>query len=243
MAETETPKESGALSLLRDAINRGSRIAVRPDVQPGTVKMWSVSVRAPLRKAFGGESPILTLWPTHETPVPPLLARETLRTRVSQLQTLVSAVEAAAADALAPTSEKRVFIGHGRSPLWRELKDFLEDRLGLQWDEFNREAVAGISTTERLNEMLGNANFAFLIMTAEDEYADATVHARQNVVHEVGLFQGRLGLRKGIILMEEGCHEFSNIHGLSYIPFPSGRIYAAFEEIRRVLERESIIGI
>jgi hypothetical protein len=30
-----------------------------------------------------------------------------------------------------------VFIGHGRSLVWRELKDFLEDRLGLSVDEFN----------------------------------------------------------------------------------------------------------
>ena len=26
----------------------------------------------------------------------------------------------------------KIFIGHGSSPIWRELKDFLEDRLGLQ---------------------------------------------------------------------------------------------------------------
>jgi hypothetical protein len=26
-----------------------------------------------------------------------------------------------------------VFIGHGRSPLWRELKDFIQDRAGLAW--------------------------------------------------------------------------------------------------------------
>lgn len=37
----------------------------------------------------------------------------------------------------------KVFIGHGRSPAWRELKDFLAERLGLPWDEFNRVPVAG----------------------------------------------------------------------------------------------------
>jgi hypothetical protein len=31
-----------------------------------------------------------------------------------------------------------VFIGHGRSVVWRELKDFVQDRLKLPWDEFNR---------------------------------------------------------------------------------------------------------
>jgi len=38
---------------------------------------------------------------------------------------------------------KYVFIGHGRSGAWRELQDFLQNRLGLQWDEFNRVPVAG----------------------------------------------------------------------------------------------------
>ena len=77
-------------------------------------------------------------------------------------------------------------------------------------------------------------------MTAEDEDSDALHRARQNVVHEVGLFQGKLGTRKAIILIEEGCQEFSNIVGLSQIRFPRGHISAVFEEIRRVLEREGI---
>jgi predicted nucleotide-binding protein len=89
--------------------------------------------------------------------------------------------------------------------------------------------------------MLKSAAFAFLIMTAEDEHADETIHARENVIHEMGLFQGRLGLRRSIILLEEGCSTFSNIHGLTYIPFPSNRISAAFEDVRRVLERERLV--
>ena len=114
--------------------------------------------------------------------------------------------------------------------------------MALPWDEFNREAVAGITTFERISSMLDAASFAFLIMTAEDQHSDATTYARQNVVHEVGLFQGKLGPRKAIILLEEGCQEFTNIVGLSQIRFPKGRISAVFEEIRRVLEREGVIG-
>lgn len=137
--------------------------------------------------------------------------------------------------------QKRIFLGHGGSVLWRDLKDFLTDRLTLPWDEFNREPVAGKSNKERLQEMLENASFAFLIMTAEDEHADRTMHARENVIHEIGLFQGRLGFSKAIVLVEEGCAEFSNIHGLTQIRFPKGNILAKSEEIRRVLEREGIL--
>jgi predicted nucleotide-binding protein len=134
------------------------------------------------------------------------------------------------------------FIGHGRSLVWRELKDFLVERLGLTVDEFNAVATAGIPTADRLAEMLDAAAFAFLIMTAEDEQSDGKLRARENVVHEAGLFQGRLGFKKAIILFEEGCEEFSNIHGLGQIRFPRGNIAAKFEEIRRVLERERVIA-
>jgi predicted nucleotide-binding protein len=136
---------------------------------------------------------------------------------------------------------KTVFIGHGQSPVWRELKEFLEDRLHLSVDEFNSIPVAGIATAVRLEEMLGSAAFSFLIMTAEDEQSDGKFHARLNVVHEAGLFQGRLGFRKAIILLEDTCEEFSNIRGLGQLRFPKGSISAKFEEIRRVLEREGLI--
>ena len=140
-------------------------------------------------------------------------------------------------------TDGKIFIGHGRSPVWRDLKDFIQDRLKLPWDEFNREATAGLSTKERLQEMLDGACFAFLVMTAEDEHADGTKQARANVIHEVGLFQGRLGFERAIVLLEDGCEEFSNIVGISQIRFPTGAVSAKFEDIRRVLEREGIIRL
>ena len=134
-----------------------------------------------------------------------------------------------------------VFLGHGRSPVWKDLKDFVHDRLGLPWDEFNRVPIAGITNISRLSEMLDHAAIAFIVMTAEDEQVDGTIRARENVIHEAGLFQGKLGFTKAILLLEEGCEEFSNIHGLGQIRFPKENIKSAFEEVRLVLEREGII--
>jgi Predicted nucleotide-binding protein containing TIR-like domain len=138
-------------------------------------------------------------------------------------------------------TEKRIFIGHGGSGDWRILKDFIQDRLGLKWEEFNRESPAGFSAKERLKQMLDSSCFAFLVMTAEDEHPDGTRHARENVIHEIGLFQGRLDFEKAIIIFEDGCEEFSNIHGLQEIRYPKGHIRAVFEEVREVLEREGIL--
>jgi predicted nucleotide-binding protein len=139
------------------------------------------------------------------------------------------------------TARQKVFIGHGHSSVWREFKDFITDRTGLPYEEFNRVPVAGTTNIARLTEMMETAAIAFIIFTGEDEQADGTIRPRMNAVHEAGLFQGRLGFSKAIVLLEEGCEHFSNNAGLGHISFPKGKIAAAFEEVRRVLEREGLL--
>ena len=112
----------------------------------------------------------------------------------------------------------------------------------MDWEEFNREPVAGYSTKERLQQMLESTDFAFLVMTAEDEHADSTLHARANVIHEAGLFQARLGFNRAVLLLEGSCEEFSNVAGITQIRFPKGDIRTVFEDVRQVLEREKIIA-
>lgn len=133
-----------------------------------------------------------------------------------------------------------VFIGHGRRDDWKELAEFLSG-IGLHVDEFNVVEPSGRTTVERLTEMLNSACFAFLVMTAEDMHRDGRQHARENVVHEIGLFQGKLGFSKSIILKQQGVAEFSNIKGLTYIPFSSGRIASAFSKVKATLVREGIL--
>ena len=137
-------------------------------------------------------------------------------------------------------ANKKIFIGHGGSHVWRELKDFIEDTLGLDCVEFNSVSPAGKSTVDRLKEMLAESCMAFLIMTGEDEQPDGKLRARSNVIHEVGLFQGKLGFERAVILLEEGCEDFSNIHGVTHIPFPKGSIEVTYGSILKVLKRESI---
>ncbi len=234
-------EEKSSIQSLNLVLQHGNNILQKHKVSLGTLRSWIARARRILSRIYGKDSEILDLFPKMIDLSASETTSSTLQLKIQAISNLVDELHNAALKSFAPNVDGKVFIGHGRSPLWRELKDFLSERLNLKWDEFNREAVAGLSTFERLAQMLFESNFAFLIMTAEDEHNDSTLHARQNVIHEVGLFQGRLGPRKAIILLEEDCEEFSNIVGLSQIRFPSGHISAAFEKIRRVLERENII--
>jgi predicted nucleotide-binding protein len=132
-----------------------------------------------------------------------------------------------------------IFIGHGRSQQWRELKDFITERFRLPVDEFNRVPVAGITNIQRLQQMLDQAEFAFLVMTAEDETSEGRLRARQNVIHEVGLIQGRLRFTKAIVLLEEECEDFPT--SLALANYDTNEESAAFEQIREVLEREGVL--
>ena len=62
-----------------------------------------------------------------------------------------------------------------------------------------------------------------------------------DVVHEVGLFQSRLGFNRAVLLKQEGLEDFTNIAGLQYIPFADNRIDQTFYELGRVLKREGLI--
>jgi predicted nucleotide-binding protein len=55
---------------------------------------------------------------------------------------------------------------------------------------------------------------------------------------KTGLFQGRLGFSRAIILLEEGTEDFSNVHGVQQIRFAKGNIKETFGEALATLKRE-----
>ncbi len=135
----------------------------------------------------------------------------------------------------------KIFIGHGRSKLWARLQIFLKDDLSLQTLTFEDESRTSESIVNIIGEFLDNSSLAILVMTAEDETTEGKIRARQNVIHEAGLFQGRLGFDKVIILKQEGIEEFTNIAGLQYIPFSGENIEQCFYELQRKLKKMGLI--
>ena len=131
-----------------------------------------------------------------------------------------------------------VFIGHGRDPQWRDLKDHLQDQHGILVTAYELGPRAGLSVKEVLQKLLFESSFAVLILTGEDIHADGEVHARENVVHELGLFQGRFGFTRAVALLEKGVKEFSNIKGINQIRFTKGHIRETFGDILATIKRE-----
>lgn len=241
MSEPPSPIVEQAPAIrLAQYIERGKQLLLAPPVSQARARGLVMQIRSELRKLYGTDSDVANHWPLIASNATQPVACMHLQDRIERVSELLRSLEAAAKRLVAPVRGHRVFIGHGRSPVWREFKDFLHDRLSLLWEEFNSEPTAGMATTERLHHMVQNCTFAFLLMTAEDQHADMKQYARLNVVHEIGLFQGALGVRRAIVLVEEGCEQFSNIYGLTHIPFSRGRVSSSFEEVRRVLEREGI---
>lgn len=132
----------------------------------------------------------------------------------------------------------RIFIGHGRNPLWRDLKDHLQDKHDFEVIAYETGARAGHEIRDVLEEMLNKSSFAILVFTGENEDLEGKLHVRENVIHELGLFQGKLGFRKAIVLLEEGVERFSNIDGVQYIPFQKDNIKETYGDIIATIKRE-----
>lgn len=139
-----------------------------------------------------------------------------------------------------PTGVSRVFVGHGRSSLYLEVRDFLRHELKLDVDYFEGEERSGYFNHEIITQMLEAASFAVIVLTADDEVEDG-FRARQNVVHEVGLFQGRLGFRRVALLRQSEVAEWSNLHGLQELRFIGQDIKDKFYGLSKMLEREGLV--
>lgn len=96
-----------------------------------------------------------------------------------------------------------------------------------------------------LSEMLDRGVAAVVVLTAETPQLNGKLHPRLNVVHEIGLFQGRLGFRKVAVLREDGIAltELTNLDGLTVIDVPRegfSSTAAAQRHLRGFLEREHL---
>ena len=216
-------------------IAQAREFTAKPNLAVLGAQIWIRRARVAVAQLYGENTADVDFWcPAQGVDSAQMTPYDKINSRLPQVERLATIL---AARHLAG----KVFIGHGRSAEWLKLRIFLSQTLGLLCDEFNLEPTAGMQTASRIESMLTSARMAFLVMTAEDRHADGTLHARENVVHEIGLFQAALGSKRAIVMLESGCARFSNLDGLTTINFPSQDIMARSEEIRGVLTRERLL--
>jgi predicted nucleotide-binding protein len=78
-------------------------------------------------------------------------------------------------------------------------------------------------------------------MTGDDVANADESRVRENVMHEIGFFQGRYGRTFVILLHEDGVNIPTNLAGVVYVPFPKGSIDSGFHVLHR--ELRAIYGI
>lgn len=134
--------------------------------------------------------------------------------------------------------ETTVFIGHGRNKQWEELKHHLQDKHHLQVVSYETGARAGHTIRDILDSMAEDSSMALLVLTGEDRTQEGAMRARQNVIHECGLFQGRLGFDRAVLLVEQGVELASNFDGVQQLRFKKGHISGVFGDVLATIRRE-----
>ena len=163
-----------------------------------------------------------------------------------QIESVFEVFEESAIDAQLPEPAQEeqdkidptILIGHGSGQAWRDLKDHLHEQHGYTVQAYETGARAGHAIRDILQEMMSKSAFALLVLTCDDNVGDGKYRARQNVVHETGLFQGRLGFSRAIVLSEDGVEEFSNIAGIHQIRFSKEKIRECFGDVIATIRRE-----
>jgi predicted nucleotide-binding protein len=128
---------------------------------------------------------------------------------------------------------KNIFISHGHNELLKlKLKDFINSRLGLSPIVLSEQPSGGLTIVEKLEKISEECNFAIVLMTKDDEQVNGGLRARQNVIHEIGFFQGKYGRKRVVLLAERGLEMFTNISGIVRIEFDVLSFETVFEPLR-----------
>lgn len=137
-----------------------------------------------------------------------------------------------------PPVRKGVFIAHGANREWLAVQHFIEERFSLPVYTFESRSWSGRQVTEALTDYLDRCSLAICVLTAEDLTEDGQVLARQNVIHEVGLFQGRHGFDRVTVLAEEGCDFVPQAAQSRTIAFPRNEIHRTFYQLAEMIRSQ-----
>jgi predicted nucleotide-binding protein len=132
--------------------------------------------------------------------------------------------------------QRRVFISHGRSKDWYEVQQHIERDLGLKSMELAQEPSRGQTVIEKLVANTNACDSAVIVMSGDDVDDEGKLRVRENVMHEIGYFQGAYGRSRVVLLHEEDVNVPTNLGGIVYVSYPKGLVKGTFGELDRELK-------
>src|SRR3990172_11759745 len=118
---TPTQEPTPVIESLRRFLQKGGRFLSNPSPSLGNLRMWTAGVRSHLSKIYGKDEPQLSYFSQLTGGLPAHQVREELSRRVRHLERIVAGLENLPALTQTASYGRRIFIGHGRSPIWRVL--------------------------------------------------------------------------------------------------------------------------
>lgn len=122
----------------------------------------------------------------------------------------------------------RVFVFHGRSPLWNQVVDFVTTKLEIEAVTLPADRDGDVTDMEVLDTAAEDASHAIVVLTADDN--------REQALHAIGYFQGLYGPNNVLVLREASVEEFSSLSGVIYEAFEGRNIAHTFPALAEEIE-------
>lgn len=232
------------IELLRRQIDRARELLQSRPLDQTRYTAWENTTREFLILAFGSGSQYVTSvmdigkygafpvnapeswWEQHRA--------NSLKQQVGVLESCVEVLEAQAEDD-SPSNQEgvlyagiRVFLVHGHDEAVREQTARFLERLGIEAVILREQPNAGRTIIEKFIDY-SDVAFAVVLLTGDDRggrhddpYEEQRLHARQNVILELGFFLGKLGRKRVCALYQDGVDIPSDYQGVAFVRLDSG---------------------
>ncbi len=122
----------------------------------------------------------------------------------------------------------RVFVFHGRNPLWQQVAEFVNGKLEIEVLALPAERDGDVTDIDALDQVAEDASHAIIVHTADDD--------REKTLHAIGYFQGLYGPNNVLVLRETATEEFSSLTGVIYETFEGRNIAHTFPALAEEIE-------
>lgn len=143
-----------------------------------------------------------------------------------------------------PIKDFNIAIMHGRSDAWKRVEQWIREA-GYTPRILKKDFKAAMIFDKLRDVIWDEIHCVVVIMSADDEMAEGSFRARQNVVFEMGYCfgafdsldeDGEYTAEDAILfLKEENVELFANIHGLTYIEYNNRNLWRLKKEFIEIL--------